>query len=611
MKTDELLKPEGDLVGHFNCFDCGGKDPLAIYKKPDGSHDGYCWSNCEGTEKFKTPEQISDNFDVSKLESYARKGPKVLEPEDKEFIEQLEFRGWPERKISKVTSEKFGVRSEYEGSGRDIEIKARYYPVHNQDDEIVGYKKRVIPKEFVGIGNTKVTNKLFGENVWEGGGKYLCITTGEEDAMALAQTLHNVKGDAEYWTAVVSVTSGDGSIIRQLKSSFEFINSFEKVILCFDQDDAAQKYVTEAARLLAPGKAHIAKLPLKDASEMVQKGRSFELKSAFFNAERFSPVDVCTLGQLWDDFESSVEDDIIPLPPEFGELAELMGGGPAAGEVTVIGALTSVGKSTMLNNLVYHIAQRTPKKTGLMYLESSPREIVRSFLSIHTEENLALQKYSEMDMKKLKVQFQDMIGRDEKIVTVNHNGSFTSVDEMFEKIRWLIKGMGCEVVVLDPLQAAVPNNENAVIDNFMDSLLKLAKETMASIIVVSHMKKPDDDRPHGVSEYSLKGSSSINQIAFNTILMSRDKVNENINIRNSTKLTLVKCRRTGLTGNAGWLAYDPSSAKITATGDPYEAADMEEMGLTVSLDGGYTEDQSKKQPDFDPSNEWDFQRPDE
>lgn len=563
-------KESGILLGHFPCFGCGGSDPLAIYKQSDGRHTGFCFSNCG----YVSAEQIKENFVVEELESY--KGgneTKNISQEELDYIQSLECRGWKERKIAKKVNEKYGVRSEFDEDG---EITARYYPI-SRESRVVGYKKRTLPKEFKGIGNTKASNELFGQSVWESGQKYLCLTTGEDDCLALAQTLNTIKDGREYWTPVVSVTAGDGSIIKQIKSQFEYINSFEKVILFFDMDESGQRYVEEAARLLNPGKAHIAKLPLKDASDMVKHGRTNELKSAFFKAERFSPIDVCTLGQLWDEFEHSVEDDIIPLPGQFNELAELMGGGPAAGEVTVIGALTSVGKSTVLNNMVYNIAMNTPKRTGLMYLESSPREIVRSFLSIHTEENLSLKKYSEMDMKNLKVQFQDMIGRDDKIVTVNHNGSFTSVDQMFEKIRWLVKAMGCHVIVIDPLQAAVPSNENSVIDNFMDSLLKLAKETMASIIVVSHMKKPDDDKPHAVSEYSLKGSSAINQIAFNTILMSRDKVSDNEKVRNSTKLTLVKCRRTGLTGNAGWLRYNPNSAKIEASADPYEEAELMEL----------------------------------
>lgn len=560
---------EGVFQGHTACVKCTSSDGLAIYEKVDEHgkvyNDGWCYV----CQNYIKPSELG--FDIKFAES--RNEDEEFNLEDLEDIKKLECRGWKERRIAKKVCEKYGVRTEFDTSTG--EMIARYYPCTQEEGKIVGYKKRTLPKQFTGIGNTKASNEFFGQSVHEPGQRFVVLVTGEEDALALAQTLHSEKDGREFWTPVISVTAGDGSIIKQIKANFAYLNSFDKVVLLFDQDESAQAHVEEAAKLLNPGKAHIAKIPLKDASKMVEMGRTQELKTAFWKAARFSPVDVSTLGQLWDEFEKSVEDDIIPLPPQFGELAELMGGGPAAGEVTVIGALTSVGKSTVLNNIVYHIAKNTPKKVGLMYLESSPREIVRSFLSIHTEQNLSLQKFSELDMPKLKVQFDELIGDDSKIITVNHNGSFTSVEEMFEKIRWMIKAAGAEVVVIDPLQAAVPSNENSVIDSFMDSLLKLAKETMASIIIVSHMKKPDDDKPHAVSEYSLKGSSAINQIAFNTILMSRDKVSTDERVRNSTKLTLVKCRRTGLTNAAGWLKYNPQSSKLEAGTDPYEEADME------------------------------------
>src|SRR5690554_3135508 len=229
-----MNKDEGLLLGHFPCFGCGGSDPLAIYKQSDGTHTGYCFSNCG----YVSAKQIEENFVVEELENYqGNVKPRELSVEDKEFIENLECRGWPERKLAKTVNEKYGVKSDYEQDGKNLVIKSRYYPIHDQSGSIVGYKQRTLPKEFKGIGNTKATNKLFGEEIWESGGKCLCITTGEEDALALAQTLHTIKGDAEYWTPVVSVTAGDGSIIKQLKSSFEFINSFEKVILFFDMDE--------------------------------------------------------------------------------------------------------------------------------------------------------------------------------------------------------------------------------------------------------------------------------------------------------------------------------------------------------------------------------------
>ena len=117
-------------------------------------------------------------------------------------------------------------------------------------------------------------------------------------------------------------------------------------------------------------------------------------------------------------------------------------------------------------------------------------------------------------------------------------------------------------------------NNNEVIDDFMDRLLKLAKETGVSIIIVSHMKKPSMNSPHNVSEYDLKGSGSINQIAFNTILLSRDKMAEDDYTRNSTMVQVVKCRRTGQTGMAGWLHYIHETGRLEE-GKPPETNEAE------------------------------------
>jgi len=77
----------------------------------------------------------------------------------------------------------------------------------------------------------------------------------------------------------------------------------------------------------------------------------------------------------------------------------------------------------------------------------------------------------------------------------------------------------------------------------------------------------------------LKGSGSINQIAFNTILLSRDKMSDDDYARNCTQVQLVKCRRTGRTGVAGWLYYENNTSRLVATQAPEikKANDIEDF----------------------------------
>ena len=163
---------------------------------------------------------------------------------------------------------------------------------------------------------------------------------------------------------------------------------------------------------------------------------------------------------------------------------------------------------------------------------------------------------------------------------VDHQGSIRT-EEIFDKFNYLAKAEGCDIVIIDPIQAGVNSSDNSAIINFMDTLLKFAKETDTCVIAVSHMRKPLTENPHAVSEYDLLGSSSINQIAFNTILLSRDKMADDPIKRNATKLQLVKCRRTGTTGEAGWLRYDNDTTHLYATSNPYED---EGLGFDVGVE---------------------------
>jgi len=228
----------------------------------------------------------------------------------------------------------------------------------------------------------------------------------------------------------------------------------------------------------------------------------------------------------------------------------------------------------MVNEIAYHFWENTGKTIGCAFLEASRGEAIENLLTIQTGHNLSLEDRSNIDFDKLRT---DII-TDGRILLLDHQGA-VDTDELFLKLRAMVKGNGCDVLIIDPLQAAVTSNSNETVDDFMDRLLKLAKETDVSIIVVSHMRKPSISNPHNVNEYDLKGSGSINQIAFNTILLSRDKMSEDEYTRNSTQVQVVKCRRTGITGSAGWLYYNSMTGRLERGEKPdiHEANTIEEF----------------------------------
>ena len=470
----------------------------------------------------------------------------------------------PERRISLDTVKKYGVTVETVPNGH--EAFKHHYPYYDKGGKFIGTKaRRVSDKSFSTSGNMK-DNVLFGQQLFKNEGRFVTVVEGELDALAAFEMLGSK-------FPVVSVSKGAAGAVKDFKANLEWLEGFENVVICFDNDSAGREAAEKCAQILSPNKARIVSLTaFKDASDYLTNNKVRDFSHEWWEAKTYRMTGIVTLEDAWANFVKRGTEEIIPFPESFGMLNHMMNGGVAAGEITVLGALTSIGKTTLVNEIVHHLWKNTDKRIGCAFLEADGGEAIENLLTVHTGHNLSIEDRHNIDYDKLHT---DII-TDGRILLLDHQGAVDS-DELFIKLRAMVKGSGCEVIVIDPLQAAVTANNNETIDDFMDRLLKLAKETNVSIIVVSHMRKPSMTNPHNVNEYDLKGSGSINQIAFNTILLSRDKMSEDDYTRNSTMIQVVKCRRTGQTGMAGWLYYNSQTGRLERGEAPeHHAAEAED-----------------------------------
>ena len=155
----------------------------------------------------------------------------------------------------------------------------------------MGQKIRTAGKEFSVRGNLKEAG-LYGQWLWRSGGRSVTVVEGELDALSMSQAF-------DHKWPVVSVMTGAAGAKRDIKKSIQWLEKFESVVFMFDQDEAGQKAAQECAALLSPKKAKIARLPLKDASEMIQEGRTAELIDAFWTARDFTPAGIVNARDLW------------------------------------------------------------------------------------------------------------------------------------------------------------------------------------------------------------------------------------------------------------------------------------------------------------------------
>ena len=203
---------------HLPCPECGGSDPASL--NDDGSM--YCFS-CD-----KLIPNHDSSISPTPVEFKTYKNNSVNTSDGS-------FNALTDRSISLSTAKKYGVKSIL--NSKD-EIDTHIYPYYNVN-EIGAYKLRDAKKTFFWQGSSVGTG-LFGQQLFQEGGKYITITEGECDAMAGYELL------GSKWP-VVSLKNGAGGAVRDIKASLEFLEKFDKIVINFDSDtpgrEAAKKWL--------------------------------------------------------------------------------------------------------------------------------------------------------------------------------------------------------------------------------------------------------------------------------------------------------------------------------------------------------------------------------
>lgn len=240
-------------------------------------------------------------------------------------INEFPFMAMPERKLTKETCERFGVRAAVNVKDGST-VEAYYFPSYNQKGKIVGYTKQDITKgkeekgHWTAIGSVAIGNKMFGQDVAEKIDRKrsnLIITEGQIDAMSAFQALvDNVKGTKYEGLEpmVVSIPLGTKNAVESVMHNREFIESHDALTIFFDADECtpaeAKKGIMKGAEarhavagaLMGNGQSLFVVTPpveFKDASDMLQANQSSELaKLIQFGRRPYSPEKVVSASQI-------------------------------------------------------------------------------------------------------------------------------------------------------------------------------------------------------------------------------------------------------------------------------------------------------------------------
>lgn len=533
---------------------CDSSDAKAYYDNGD-KITSFCYS-CQQSriEEYK--------------DSYKWEAPKVTTDfEDIEAVNDIkndfETRGFEERKIPKVISEAYGVKVGYDNNRK---IKYHYYPVLDSNNQIGGYQRRdVTSKKFIGIGKVGNEQQLIGADI-STSKNMLVITEGVLDAMSYQTVLYK-KYDRFF--PVVSVINGTGGAKKQIAHNLEYINSFDKVVLMFDNDEPGKKAGFDCAKLIRTGKAYIADLGKhgKDASDCLVNGHDKELGNSVWEAKQYSPAGIINSKDTYEEFVKDRREDSVPYPDCFGNVNN-MTYGRRTGELTIFTAGTGAGKSTFSKEDIYHLLMTTEDQVGIVSLEESVRETMDRIVGVHINHPIYLPD-SNFDRKgeEGKKAWDETMGLG-RLTLLDHQGSVAD-DSLMTKMEYMV-ALGCKWLYLDHITMAVSEvdgNQNQAMDKVMSDLLKLCKKHDVWIGVVSHLRKAPSggksfEAGAEITEDDLKGSGSLKQISMQTIAFSRNKHADTDDARQEVKISVLKNRFSGTIGPAGKARYDSATGRL-------------------------------------------------
>ena len=521
----ELL--ESEFVTHIPCEVCGSKDNAAIYS------DGHTY--CFGCASYGQDEHAIDITTPATLNTPLISGA---------------YKHLSKRKITEATCRKFGYQVGVK-NGDTVQL-ATY---RNDKGQPVAQKVRAKDKKFSIVGDAKAMT-LFGSHLWSKG-KKIVVTEGEIDAMSVSQ-IQNHK-----WPTV-SLPNGAAAAKKAIIKNYDYLCSFEEIILMFDDDQAGRDAALECAEVLPVGRVKLASCaPHKDANEALVAGDVQSVINAIFQAKDYRPDGIVTATDLRG--QIGVAEAVSAITYPYTKLNEITKG-LRLGSLVAICAGSGVGKSTFVREIAYR-CHVDGFKIGMLMLEETVKRSAEGLVGIHLNKNITVDP-DQTNRDEIIEAFDDLT-KNQQFYLFDHFGS-TDMETIVSRIRYMNKAMGCQVIFLDHISMLASGSlshgvadERRYVDDIMTTLRTLVQELDICLIVVSHLRRPQGDRGHengaSVSLSQLRGSHSIAQLSDTCIGIQVDPDDPTSGKR---YLSILKNRHTGEVGAAGVLKYDRKAGRL-------------------------------------------------
>lgn len=464
------------------------------------------------------------------------------------------FRAIPRRGLSEDAIKKFEIDVNLDKE-QDV---AHRYPYFKNGQHVANKVRQRSDKRFFWEGDNSDA-ELFGQHVFPAGcAKAVTVVEGELDAPSAWLLL-----GSRY--PVVSVLASS-SAVNDCKRNYEYLNSFDEIVLCFDKDEPkhrpdgavffpGQEAAKKVAEVFAPGKCRIMTLQHgKDPNEYRQQGidpKTFV--SEWWKAPRFTPDGLVMGPDMWD--------KITNRPQHFQTLYPFEGinrmtYGVRLSEFVVINAPTGVGKTSLLKEIEYGLLTNPEivekgYGVGFLHLEELDTDLALGLMSIHNSKPYHLPDTPRTEEELLSA--YDAVVNTPRVVIYDHFGS-NEIGAILSRVRHMA-ALGCKYIVLDHLSIVVSDqagDERKQLDEISTKLKTFCMEANVALIAVIHQNR----------QGLIRGTAGVEQLANIILRLERDLIAPDPFRRNVTKVYVEKNRFSGRTGPASWLFYNDITGRM-------------------------------------------------
>lgn len=525
---------------HLPCSDCGSSDALSVNE--DGS-----------TKCFNCGEYRRDAVDLSggAYTQVSTTPKKPIVSHSDAFVTAL-----ADRRLTQQTVEKFGVMQKKSG---DI-----LFPYHDKEGVLSAYKVRSPDKLFSVEGEFKGT-QLFGQSAFHKGGKVVTICEGEIDAMSAYQMLS---------LPCVSVKSGAQGALSDCKAAYEWLDSFDKVVICFDDDEPGKEATKKVAELFGAKACMFRHNPdYKDANDWLRGRSESFFAEAWKGSDAYKPEGIVTVS----DIKARLLQPPVPGVPWCFETLTDLTYGRRKGELYAFGAGVGVGKTDVFTQQIAYDIEKLGKKVGVIYLEQNVVETSQRVMG-----KLDKKLYHVPDSGWNRKEYEESVDRLEdrdQLYMMEHFGAM-QWKIIKNIIRFFNKAYDIDHIYLDHLTALSANeqDERRALDAIMADMASLAQELGLIIHFISHLTTPEGkahEEGGRVMEKHFTGSRAIARWSHYMFGLERNKQHSDPIKRQITTFRVLKDRFTGrATGIKFGLQYNQKNGILTEVVELMEDDDL-------------------------------------